>query len=133
MLFLRYRREKEGHWIYRKFAASGDLPTQKTKIKKAGRSARTGHMTFMMDWTCTSITLQSIIIYAAHHRRRPSSLSLFLFNPWRALRVLTSSSPKRPRYMLIFFIISLSIVFFKEIFLLVNRAKRCCAEYGPRL
>ena len=32
MLFLRYRREKEGHWIYRKFAASGDLPTQKTKI-----------------------------------------------------------------------------------------------------
>jgi hypothetical protein len=37
-------------------------------------------MTFMMDWTCTSITLQSIIIYAAHHRRR---LSL-LFNPWLA-------------------------------------------------
>lgn len=40
---------------------------------------RSGHMTFMMDWTCTSITLQSIIIIYVRPRVHLSlSLSFFL-------------------------------------------------------
>lgn len=84
-------------------------------------------MTFMMDWTCTSITLQSIIIYAAHHRRRRSSLSLSFYSIHGALpRADLIFAKKTQICMLIFFIISLSILFFKEISL-VNRALKDAA------